>query len=75
MFLFDITCMVKSLIIKIQIIHFPFFLLNPLKRLKKIKPIPVWSRQILYLPSQTGILIWPRQIRNLPRPNKNSILA
>ena len=28
MFLFDITCMVKSLIIKIQIIHFPFLFIK-----------------------------------------------
>ena len=44
-------------------------------RYLKEKQIPLWSRQILYLPSQTGILIWSRQIPDLPGPNENSSLA
>ena len=42
---------------------------------KKEKEIPLWSRQILYLPSQTGILIWSRQIPDRPGPHENSSLV
>ena len=41
----------------------------------KEKQIPLWSMQILYLPSQAGILIWSRQIPDLPGPNENSSLV
>ena len=37
MFLFDITCMVKSLIIKIQIMHFPFLFIKSTEETLKNK--------------------------------------
>ena len=33
--------------------------------------ITFWSRQIKNLSSKIGIIIWPGQILDLPRPNKN----